>query len=268
MNCRTRGACTGGHRYIPPPYQQAHWNAFAGIPYQAQGPVGDPPAAWVNRYDLQHVPNREAFPNYQLDRNAARAIRINPANDVLFGYVCAMAWGDQGGGPGARRHVIAAWNARAQIFQHLIELRAGGLSRSDAYNLFRNPGILGLDPSFFSKLLYFFSPIPSFYIMDQWTAKSVNLLTGNWVVRMAGNAPSNQNNGGNYQAFCEEIDLMAGIIGCTGQVVEERLFSQGGRHPWPWRAHVRLHWMTSAPEGRYNAAAMHGIYPHIPIADF
>lgn len=253
---------------MPPPYQPLHWNVFSGILYQAQGPVGDPPAQWVARYGFAGVPNQAALPNFQLDRAAVRAICLNPANPVLFGYVCAMAWGGQGGRLG-RRDVIAAWNAREKIVLHLTALRAGGLSRQAAYNLFCAVGAVpGLGPSFFTKLLYFFSPIPSFYIMDQWTAKSVDMLTRNWVVRMSGDAPSNQNKGGNYQAFCEEVDLVARLLGCSGQVAEERLFSQGGRQRWPWRAHIRANWPAGAPQVRYNAAAMHAIYPHIPQVDF
>jgi len=244
---------------MPPPYQPAHWNVFANTPYQAQGPVGVPPATWRNRFNLGGVPQVGGLPDFHLDRNAVRAICRDPRQNVLFGYVCAMAWGGQGDGNG-RRNPINAWAHAQVIAVRLTALRMGGLTRSEAYNLFCNGGeIPGLGPSFFTKLLYFFSPTPSFFIMDQWTAKSVNLLTGTRVVRMYGSSPTRDNTGGNYQAFCEEVDLMAGLIGCAGQEAEERLFSQGGRHSWPWRAYVA----HAPPPPRYNAAQMRGNYPHI-----
>lgn len=228
---------------MPPPYHHAHWNAFSDIPFQEQGAVGVAPLKWVTRHGLAGVPDQAALSHVVLNREAVIEICREPAHDVLFAYACAMAWGGQGGGPGGRGHVAAAWNARAQLVPRLTALRAGGLSRSEAYTLFCGAGAVpGLGPSFFTKLLYFFSPAPSFYIMDQWTAKSVNLLTGTALVRLAGHAPSSQNQGGNYEAFCQEVDLMAGLLNCPGQVAEERLFSKGGRKRWPWRAYLRQHW--------------------------
>jgi hypothetical protein len=254
---------------MPPPYIHPHWIAFANTTHQQQGPVGLPPSVWVTNYGINGVPNQSALPNFQLDRNSVTNICLNPSNNVLFCYVCAMAWGGQGGGPDGRAHVLNAWKNHLQIIPTLTALRAGGLTRGAAYNLFQGANAVGgLGPSFFTKLLYFFTPSPSFYIMDQWTAKSINLLTGNWVTRMTGNVPSNLNKGGNYQAFCEEVDLMAGMLGIAGHVAEERLFSQGGRHRWPWRSHVHSNWPQCKPPTRYSSATLHGVYPHIPLNDF
>jgi len=233
-----------------------------------QGPVGDPPARWVQKWQIQGVPNAANLPNFQLDRQAVRQICTNPFIDVLFADVCAMAWGGQGREPGGRRNVSKAWNKRQLLSQHLTALRAGNLSRKDAFDLFNGEGAIpGLGPAFFTKLLYFFSPTPSFYVMDQWTAKSVNLLTGRWVVPLQGDAVLRTAPKGCYQAFCEEIDLMAGLLGCAGHIAEERLFSEGGRYSWPWRVYVDQHWANAQPAGKYAKNAMHQVYPHIPLND-
>jgi hypothetical protein len=180
-----------------------------------------------------------------------------------------MAWGLQGAGPGGAGHVARAWAANALLVPKLNTLRAGGLSRSAAYNLFTGTNAVpGIGPAYFTKLLYFFMPDPNCYIMDQHTAKSVNILTGFPGIRMVGNAVSKLNKCGNYQAYCEEVDAMAGLIGVTGEEAEEMLMSKGGHHPWPWRAHMRANWPAHAPAGPYNAAAMHATYPHIPIHRF
>lgn len=251
---------------MPPPYRQPHFATFSGIPHQRQGAFGNVPSVWVAQRRLIGVPDQVALENTPLTRQEVRAICTDPNQHVLFGYVCAMAWGLQGSGPGAARHVQSAWDRRDVLEQHLDALRAGGLSRSAAYELFCGEGaILGLGPSYFTKLLYFFSPEPSFYIMDQWTGKAVNLLTGRWVVRMSGDAPSPLNKPGNYQAYCEEVDAIAGLIGATGEQVEERLFSQGGRNPWPWRLYLKNLWHEHAPLLRYSAAEIYQRYPHIPV---
>lgn len=173
-----------------------------------------------------------------------------------------MAWGGQGGGLGGAKHVASAWEQNQTLANYLTCLR-DGLSRTDAYQLFLDQPIPGLGPSFFTKLLYFFSPQPSHYIMDQWTAKSVNLLAGRTVVRMAGHLPSTGNQPGNYQAFCEEVDHMAVQLVCSGDIVEERLFSLGGHHPWPWRVQVRNSWPPKPAHGRYSVATMRAMYPRI-----
>jgi hypothetical protein len=250
---------------MPPPYRNPHFNTFAAIPNIPQGPVGYIPATWATNHNLTRNRNVVGLPQYQLNRLQVRAFCRNPANHVLFGYLCAMAWGFQGAGPGGRGHVASAWAARKKLIPTLTTLRSGSLTRVHAYNLFTGAsGIPGLGPSYFTKLLYFFSPSSDFYIMDQWTGKSVDLLTGNWTVQM----PGNGNKGGNYQAYCEEVDLLAGLLHITAEQVEERMFSQGGRQPRPWRAHVRKHWIAQKPVHRYSAARMHRIYPHIPSTDF
>ena len=88
------------------------------------------------------------------------------------------------------------------------------------------------------------------------------------LVRMADKAVSNANKCGNYQAYCEEVDAMARILGITGEQVEEMMMSKGGHNPWPWRAHVRANWPAHAPANPYKRLAMHAIYPHIPLGCF
>ena len=163
---------------MPPPYQQPQWEVFINIPYQPAGPVGRPPSDWVITYGLNNLEGLPDLPDQMLDRAEVREICQNPEYPVLYGYICAMAWGGQGAG-GRGRYVVDSWNARNLIISRLENLRANNLNRRDAYNLFLNDNrVPGLGPAYFTKLLYFFSPEPTYYIMDQHTARSVNLLTG------------------------------------------------------------------------------------------
>ena len=89
-----------------------------------------------------------------------------------------------------------------------------------------------------------------FYIMDQWTAKSVILITGEPVVKVSGDFPSPENTGADYERFCQTVDAIADELSrsgksYSGQLAEERMFSAGavGRgKPGKWRAYVKQHW--------------------------
>lgn len=219
------------------PNLQSHWDVFASIEFRPQGATGSAPADWATRHQLD-VPDLAALPKRQLDRSEVRAICVDKTKHVLFGYACAMAWGGQGGGV-ATHHPKMAWGRRLVLEAHLLQLRDGDLTRGASCDLFRDEGaVAGLGPAFFSKLLYFFSPCPNCYIMDQWTAKSVNLLAGRRVVWMTGNSVSSKNTGCDYAGFCREVDAIADLLQCSGQQAEERLFSAGGRPRRPWREHV------------------------------
>ena len=247
---------------MPPPYEQPHYAKFAAIPFVPQGPAGPSPQQWAIELELQGIPDATRLPSCPLDRAGVRAVCQNPERPLLHGYICAMAWGGQEKSLRGPKRVTESWSQRAAITQHLVTLRKGGLTRSDAYNLFEGQGkIKELGPSFFTKLLFFFSPDDDCYIMDQWTAKSVNLLTGEIVVRAYDSSPTAENKGGNYQAYCEEVDALAALLNETGDQIEQRLMSNGGRNPAPWRTHVKSHYP-------YNKNRLMARYPHIDPEDF
>jgi Putative 8-oxoguanine DNA glycosylase OGG-like protein len=225
----------------PVGYVERHWKEFIRIAFEPQGTVGSVPRKWAIRR-LENVPSPNAIPCRQLERNEARAFCTDSTNNVLHGYICAMAWGGQ------RFHATTAWQHRDRLRKHLKRLRKGDLTRCKAYELFCGKGqIRGLGPSYFTKLIAFFSPGTNFYIMDQWTAKSINLLAGRCVVKIVGDSPCAANTGQNYEEFCCEIDEIARRIGCAGVKVEQRLFSRGGRNPGEWRNYVRENYRACSP---------------------
>ena len=259
---------------MPPPYDPTHWSAFSSAGFRLQGAVGAAPRKWA--LGLPKPPNIGPLPAAPQTRQQVRNICQNGSIPVLDGYLYAMAWGGQSD---RFKHKSLAWHNRSLIAPKLKQLRAGGLNHTAAYNLFTGSNAVpGLGPSFFTKLIYFFSPLNSsgavgFYIMDQWTAKSVNLLTQQWVVRLARSksaSPGFSNKCGNYEAFCQEVEQIAGVhpLGLTGDQIEQCLMSGGGRHPLPWRAHVRANWPRCAPSGRYSSTALHRVYPNIPLNHF
>lgn len=188
-----------------------------------------------------------SIPDGLQDRYQVREICRHSDTHVLIGYICAMAWGAQGLGP-TRRHAQRAWAARSLLIPLLERIKAGGLSRAQAYDLLNKARIEGLGPSYFTKLIFFFMPLPDAYIMDQWTAKSINYLVGKNVVRLGGHAPSRSNTGAVYEEYCVLVEKLRDHLATlgellTGEEVEQRIFSNGGRGAamGAWRAIVRKH---------------------------
>lgn len=219
-------------------------DSFLSIPFEEQGPIFLPPSVWVSRLSDDGVEHFQTLPNKVLNRHQVRGYCQDPKNNVLFGYLCAMAWGNQG--PGVMvNHAINVWRQREAIAERLIMIRDGNLNRAASYDLFAGANaIAGLGPSYLTKLLYFFSPEKNQYIMDQWTTKSINFLIDDNVVLMSGHAPSGNNTGANYEYFCAKVDELVLIAGAreqinTGEQIEQRLFSRGGHNPGAWRIIIR-----------------------------
>jgi hypothetical protein len=152
----------------------------------------------------------------------------------------------QGAGPGGQMTVQNAW-AGQNWAERLHMLRLGAYTtRLEAYNAFALPygnNLPGLGPAYFTKLLYFFSPTPTIYILDRWTAKSINLLNGFMLIKMNDcKAVHNRNTGENYQAYCEDIDAVAHMLGYRGEQVEQMLFSNPDPVLGHWRMHVAEFW--------------------------
>jgi hypothetical protein len=164
-----------------------------------------------------------------------------------------MAWGGQGAGIRIG-HARDAWARRDAIAKRLHALRTGKLTRAAAYALFTDTNcVKGLGSAYFTKLLFFFSPLKNNYIMDQWTAKSMILLTGKTdLLRMTGSWPSRSNAGEDYTRFCEAIDCLAKKLDLPGDKTEELIFSIGGKGAKAgiWRRHVRDHWPEFARANR------------------
>ena len=103
--------------------------------------------------------------------------------------------------------------------------------------------------AYFTKLIHFASALneaPVGYIMDQWTAKSVNMICRSQVVTLdaAGYVlPINDHQV--YEAFCKAIDALGEALQISGAQAEERIYSRGGRKPAAWRRHVKTHWRSA-----------------------
>lgn len=207
--------------------------------------------SWSN-WVLQRLPskiilNKGFLPSKTVSRNDLYAMSINSSIDDLVLVLSILSWGGM-----HRRHAVSAltnWNQ----WRHIIEkLREGSCNRVSAYRLFsdsRHIGLLkGMGPAYFTKLIYFCSPDHDGYIMDQWTARSSNLLGLSpaikmYVVKNARGSKfmgvSDKNTPEVYETYCRFVENLGDKYFPTHNysAVEEAMFSQG-RGKGLWRSYV------------------------------
>lgn len=206
------------------------------------------PRTWVASLRLEQLtPQMAAFPDEVLSREALRRLLWNTP-DPKISVLLVLAWGEM-----RVDHARRLLGADAQPWVDLaLRLRASELTREDAYAAFcelaDSKSIAGLGPAYFTKLIYFLrypevDETNAGFIMDQWTATSINLLFHDKVVKM-NKAPSGRsyvsgrNTARNYEQFCRLIEYVAHQWRARAEHVEMTLFGRGGRDRDPWRRHV------------------------------
>lgn len=243
---------------MPILHQSCHWNHFVSIPPLAVKPSQIVPAVWVNKLGLAGATTNSQLPTAFVNRKWLHETCKDPAVPVLDAYLCVMAWGGQ-----SDSHAIAAWTHRQSLIPVLTQLREGGLSGLRAYKLFttgKTSKFSGLGPSYFTKLIHFFSPGDHLYIVDNYVLASLEILTG--LPHQFRATP------GGYVAACWEIDEMSRILGSSGADTEARLFS--GRSQ-PWRNYANKQPMSKPGNAGYRKQ-MSSVYsaavPMVEVGEF
>jgi hypothetical protein len=89
--------------------------------------------------------------------------------------------------------------------------------------------INGVGIAYFTKLLFFFRPVPDAYILDQWTAKGIVFLcapTSPIRLDRSGHAPAPNTRGLEYDNFCQCLEQYAVPMGWTADQVEMAIFGK------------------------------------------
>ena len=166
-----------------------------------------------------------------------------------------LAWGGMHRQHGQKLFERDGWLEIAQ------SVRRGELSRGEAYDAFaslRAKGDLpGMGPAYFTKLIFFLMPrsMAAGYIMDQWTACSINILLDDptairtdasysWTgASKLGSqyVVSDHNSAEQYERFCRTVEALARKLKLAPDATELLLLSEGGRKPLPWREYVKKH---------------------------
>ncbi|WP_407157697.1 hypothetical protein [Bradyrhizobium sp. STM 3557] len=179
-----------------------------------------------------------------LQRTDLVSLRDSEDAEVLDVCVFIFAWGGMKTPDG--QALLNSGNREWVCVSELI--RDGRVCYLEGYERFfrlsKAGKLPGCGPAYYTKLLFFLpkSGLRRGVIMDQWTARSINLLTGMDLVSIRGSGrrgwvlPSNDARV--YENFCNAVGSLAAQTDCSIEETEKRLFSEGGRVPANWRKHV------------------------------
>lgn len=221
--------------------------------------LGQPPQIWA-AYITAHAlvppaPQLIALlPVAPLNRPGLHAFCAANVGNLELCVLACWAWGGM-----HRMHAVRAWDSRAgwlPVVQNLVH--GAYATRADAFDAFAacyNAGSMpGMRAAYFTKLIFFLMPNLDGYIMDQWTARSINLLYDRTSRDLLGQMISlnpgangaayvaSNNTGATYNDFCLAIEDIALKLGVLPSDAEERLMSNGSNHGRPqgaWRTYVR-----------------------------
>ncbi|WP_424630441.1 hypothetical protein [Bradyrhizobium sp. SYSU BS000235] len=185
------------------------------------------------------------FVSKKLDRSDLKKLR-DVFNVSTFDLcVAILIWGDM-----HRRHAKSFLDHRDCWLPVAEDLRKGNIEPEEAYRRFFELSVSGkmpgCGPAYYTKLIFFLPASGSArgVIMDQWTSRSINILTRRSVVRLdQAITVAKKNDEKVYAEFCNLVGELAKLAyGSSSQrnveKIERRLFSAGGRGKGSWRSLV------------------------------
>lgn len=219
------------------------WKSFPTPPVQPA--VGDSPQVYLDKLNTlckTSLTWPTSHPTGQLTRDDLRKLCRDTKVDVLVAYAAVMAWGGRGVDSRNYRLSLEA-DSRTALIAILTHLRVSKANRQTDFSAMQKAAanIKGLGISFYTKLLFFFREKPDAYILDQFTAKSVNLLFDPCpIILTTSGYPHPDNTPEAYEWFCAAAEALAASrtpphTWC-GEQVEQAMFDvRGGA----WRKHLR-----------------------------
>lgn len=203
-----------------------------------QGNVGRNALAFGKR--IQNIEDLPSGIDKVLNRGDLFEIAKDQNYSNLAVTVAILAWG------GMRydhaRMLFSNW----ENLDHIIGmLRNGSIkTRKEAFEILKveraKNKLLGLGVGYYTKLICFLNKDINGYILDQWTAKSINLIWGDKLINVSNSGwVTDRNNASIYNSFCGRIEELASKLNSTPIEAEERIFSVGGRNAGEWRKYVK-----------------------------
>lgn len=208
--------------------------------------VGTSPLSWITSVVSRQTSltiNPEKYSKTALNRSDLYRMSADEGTSDLDFSANVLSWG------GMRRdHGARCLETFEEWLGVVSRLRAGRVSRGEAYSEFMSlrlsGNLKGMGPAFFTKLIFFGGKQHNGYIMDQWTGRSVNFLFDEEIVNLnrIGSAAfvTDRNDEIVYEKFCDAIEALTQLVEFTSdpKILEEVLFSSGGRQKGKWRTYL------------------------------
>ena len=193
--------------------------------------------------DFYSEDNLKIFCDKKIDRCDVRKFVDNKDANALAKVLFILAWGGMTL-PNAKKALESYQNCWKKIVDDMLEKN---LCRDEAYKRFHslveNGKLTHMGPAYFTKLIYFLEPKHNGYIMDQWTARSMNLLrkSDEYEIQLIPTTKRNsdgfrkfrvnqkKNHVCIYRAFCEDLEHLAEYLDIDPEETEKLIFSKGGR---------------------------------------
>ena len=177
---------------------------------------------------------REELRRGAATENEVKAFCRSTASDhACFFYV--VAWG--GMRPQNARRAYAQRYKWLPIVRAMRERKCE--DRRALFDRFSDAKISGLAAAYFTKLMYFCCPGGGCYILDQWTARSINLIfgIGNQLIYMSSRTwVDRRNKGTHYEKYCMVVEVIANVLRKSPREIEQAMFA--GR-AYPWRKYIK-----------------------------
>lgn len=226
-------------------FHKQHLRSFKALypSVPVQGPVGHSLASYLERAKaLGHAmkpPEKFGQVDRKIDRTELRQL-CSTGNARLFCFCAIMAWGMRKSRYGKWRDFDASLKDENLVSKLKVIEKAR--SRREAFDsLSGSRRVPGLGVAFFTKLIFFFRG--DGYILDQWTAKSADLLVMDLDLPVNRSGPSALTTGEHYEDFCLVVEELASEMGgsWTPSDVEVAMFG-GRRDKSAWRRYVIQNW--------------------------
>ena len=190
-------------------------DGIGGVKKLGESWMGRNPKDWFaaikTNFNLPNLPDLN-FNRYELMReiDSYKARRNNLSDsEVRQLIVMVLAWGQMRLSPKVALNAMSTIAGYEDICRDLLQDKE--LSPMVAYERFfeaRKNGMKGIGPAYYTKLIYFLCHQEA-AIMDQWTAKAVNVLSGEKLIKLDNKKTVAQRNG--EEVYKKYLDFLGKI---------------------------------------------------------
>ena len=214
-----------------------------------QGSIGYAPRGFWSKIQCEGgisfkgvVFNSNVLSKEKLNRESLIKIVNNNNTEFIVKIISIFAWGQM-----KVENAVIFFGYYNKYYKELEKILTDRKkNRIEIYDAILKLDLKNCKPAYFTKLIFFFTSETNYpgYIMDQWTAKSINMIMGQTLVTLDNNGTGYvtiRNDKQVYKAFCHKVENLAKDTCYNGSQIEQYLFDKGGRKKeiGEWRKYVK-----------------------------